>query len=111
MFAALISGLPDIGRGSFVASATKPGFAPVIVPVHSVGVLVAPVVVQLLLPATRRVPPTQVISPVIARITFGAPAPFTTITLLCISTLSISSKSRQIALAPGTVMIVLFTKR
>src|ERR1051325_11761132 len=47
-------GLVDVGCTSNVAMFTKPGFAPVNVPVHAVGTRAEPVVTQLLLPVLTR---------------------------------------------------------
>ena len=88
----------------------SPGDAPVTVPVHCVGTFVAPVITQLFEP-TRCSPFTQVNSPAAARNTLGAPLPLVTMTLLCISTLSSPSNSRNTAPDPVVVTIVLLTKR
>src|SRR4029077_3472052 len=104
-----MTGAPTDGRGSSVRL-VSPGDAPVIVPVHCVGILVAPVATQLFDPAML-VPLTHMNSLASARITLGAPVPPDTMMLLCISTLSSWSNSRNTALDPVAVMIVLLTKR
>src|ERR1043166_4504918 len=88
---ALTSGLVDVGCTSNVAMLTKPGFAPVTVPVHAVGISAEPVVTQLLVPVLTR-PDTQRTR--VSNTTWVIAAPPTrNITLLCISRLSIPLKT------------------
>ena len=104
-----ITGLPAAGRGSLVRL-VSPGDAPMIVPVHCVGTFVAPFVTQLFEPEMLT-PFTHMNSSALARITLGPPVPFVTMMLLCISTLSSSSNSRNTGPDPVVVMMVLLTKR